>query len=56
MESNKESRQNLRPFFIVVDGGDGCGKDTQVDMLSGLGFTMLREPSERIRGDVQQEK
>ena len=42
--------------YCTIEGLDGCGKDTQVDMLSGLGFTMLREPSERIRGDVQQEK
>ncbi|MHA1972694.1 MAG: thymidylate kinase [Candidatus Hodarchaeales archaeon] len=25
---------NMRPLFIVVDGGDGCGKDTQVRFIA----------------------
>lgn len=32
MGSNKESKAN--PLFIVIDGGDGCGKDTQARQIA----------------------
>ncbi len=32
MGSNRRSENN--PLFIVIDGGDGCGKDTQVKLIA----------------------
>ncbi|UCG04306.1 MAG: thymidylate kinase [Candidatus Heimdallarchaeota archaeon] len=32
MGSNKKSKTN--PLFIVIDGGDGCGKDTQARQVA----------------------
>ncbi|MHA2202445.1 MAG: thymidylate kinase [Candidatus Hodarchaeales archaeon] len=32
MGYNKESKDN--PLFIVIDGGDGCGKDTQARQIA----------------------
>ncbi len=34
MENNRGSRQKKCPVFIVVDGGDGCGKDTQAKLIA----------------------
>ncbi|UCG90599.1 MAG: thymidylate kinase [Candidatus Heimdallarchaeota archaeon] len=32
MGSNRRSKNN--PLFIVIDGGDGCGKDTQAKLVA----------------------
>ena len=34
MESNRGSKPKKCPIFVVVDGGDGCGKDTQVKLIA----------------------
>jgi dTMP kinase len=43
--------------FIVLDGGDGCGKSTQLDLLAdamkmaGLTVCRLRDPGSTATGD-----
>ena len=41
------SNESNRSFFIVFEGGDACGKTTQVEMLveklAGLGVVVVKE-------------
>lgn len=52
-------KQNIgvKMKYIAIEGLDGCGKDTQIDLIKEQqpDLIHLREPSERIRKAVQQE-
>ena len=54
---NKEEKEEMKGLFVTFEGIDGCGKTTQIELLSsdlkaeGIPYILIREPGGTLIGE-----